>query len=96
MPITPPITNASRQPHSGSITFGSSTKVGAHRAQRRAEPEAAVDARSVKPRLRAGISSWIVAFTAAYSPPMPAPVRNRNTAKDQKFQAKPEAMVAIR
>ena len=52
--------------------------------------------RSVKPRRRAGISSWMVAFTAAYSPPMPAPVSKRNSAKDQKFQDRPQAMVASR
>jgi hypothetical protein len=51
-------------------------------------------ARSVVPRLRAGISSWIAEFTAAYSPPMPAPVSIRNAAKDQKSQQKPVAMLA--
>ena len=52
--------------------------------------------RSVKPRRRAGMSSWMVAFTAAYSPPMPAPVMARNSANDQKLQANPLAMVASR
>ena len=46
-------------------------------------------ARSVVPRFRAGISSWIAEFTAAYSPPMPAPVIMRKNAKDQKSQEKP-------
>ena len=51
---------------------------------------------SVKPRRRAGISSWMVAFTAAYSPPIPAPVTKRNSANDQKLQASPEQIVATR
>jgi hypothetical protein len=38
----------------------------------------------------------MVAFTAAYSPPMPAPVIRRNRAKERKFQERPQAMVAIR
>ena len=33
--------------------------------------------RSTRPRTRAGISSSIAELIAAYSPPMPAPVRNR-------------------
>ena len=37
--------------------------------------------RSHQPRTRAGISSWMVELIAAYSPPMPAPVINRNSAK---------------
>ena len=52
--------------------------------------------RSVNPRRRAGISSWMVALTAEYSPPMPAPVMARNSANDQKYQARPQAMVASR
>jgi signal transduction histidine kinase len=35
--------------------------------------------RSTRPRTRAGISSSIAELIAAYSPPMPAPVRNRNS-----------------
>jgi hypothetical protein len=34
--------------------------------------------------------------TALYSPPMPAPVKKRKRAKDQKFQDSPEASVAVR
>ena len=45
-------------------------------------------ARSVQPRTRAGISSWIAELIAVYSPPIPAPVRNRKRAKLQKSQAK--------
>ena len=52
--------------------------------------------RSVQPRTRAGISSWMVELIAAYSPPMPAPVRKRNTMKLQKFHDNAVAAVAIR
>ena len=84
-PNTPPKMKASRQPHSGGRMRGSSTS---------RDPAAPIAApiqklplitRSVKPRLRAGISSWMAALTAAYSPPIPAPVRKRNSAKDQKL-----------
>ena len=39
-------------------------------------------ARSTRPRTRAGISSSIAELMAAYSPPMPAPVKNRMTKKN--------------
>ena len=35
--------------------------------------------RSTRPRTRAGISSSIAELIAAYSPPMPAPVKKRAT-----------------
>ncbi len=41
--------------------------------------------RSTRPRKRAGISSSIAELTAEYSPPMPAPVMNRNSAKLHRF-----------
>ena len=44
--------------------------------------------RSVQPRTRAGISSWMVELIAVYSPPMPAPVRKRKKQKLHKFQEK--------
>jgi hypothetical protein len=40
-------------------------------------------ARSTCPRLRAGISSSISELIAEYSPPMPTPVKNRQTKKYQ-------------
>ena len=52
--------------------------------------------RSVQPRTRAGISSWMVELMAAYSPPMPAPVRKRKSAKVHRFQVKAVAAVAVR
>ena len=52
--------------------------------------------RSVQPRTRLGISSWIVELMAVYSPPMPAPVRKRKTTKLQRFQENAVAAVAVR
>ena len=52
--------------------------------------------RSVQPRTRAGMSSWMVELMAAYSPPMPAPVMKRNSAKLQKFHENAVAAVAQR
>ena len=43
-------------------------------------------ARSTRPRTRAGISSSIAELIAEYSPPIPAPVKKRKTAKLQKSQ----------
>ena len=74
-PIVAPIRKASRQPIAGLMNAGSSNT---------REPPAPMAAptqklplikRSVQPRNRAGISSWIVELMAVYSPPMPAPVR---------------------
>ena len=52
--------------------------------------------RSVHPRTRAGISSWIVELIAEYSPPIPAPVRKRNVAKLTISQDAAVAAVAVR
>ena len=91
-----PIRKASRQPNSGSITRGSSST---------SEPSAPSAApiqklplmhRSLQPRTRAGISSWMVELIAAYSPPMPAPVMKRNSAKLATSQEPAVAAVAMR
>ncbi len=50
--------------------------------------------RSVQPRTRAGISSWMVELIAAYSPPMPAPVMKRNSRKLHRFHENAVAAVA--
>ncbi len=52
--------------------------------------------RSVQPRTRAGINSWMVELIAAYSPPMPAPVKKRHSAKVHRFQVSAVAPVAMR
>jgi hypothetical protein len=51
--------------------------------------------RSVQPRTRAGTSSWIVELMAVYSPPMPAPVTKRHSAKVHTFLEKAVAAVAV-
>ena len=87
---------ATRQPMSRASSAGSSSTI---------EPAAPIAAptqklplmtRSVQPRTRAGISSWMVELMAAYSPPMPAPVRNRNSMKLHKFHENAVAAVATR
>jgi hypothetical protein len=52
--------------------------------------------RSLQPRTRAGISSWMVELMAVYSPPMPAPVRNRNRQKLHRLHENAVAAVAVR
>ena len=91
-----PMRNASRQPSSGSMTAGSS---------RTMEPAAPIAApiqklplitRSVNPRTRAGVSSWMVELMAVYSPPIPAPVMKRKNAKLATSQEIAVAAVAVR
>ena len=53
-------------------------------------------ATSTRPRYLAGISSSIAELIAAYSPPIPIPATNRQSAIDQKSQARPAAPDAIR
>ena len=91
-----PIRKASRQPRSGSITAESSRTIDAAAPSAAPTQKLPLMTRSVKPRTRAGISSWIVELMAAYSPPMPAPVTNRNSAKLQKFHENAVAAVATR
>ena len=52
--------------------------------------------RSTVPRTRAGISSSMAELIAAYSPPMPAPVKNRQTAKSRNVEVNAVATVATR
>ena len=80
-PITAPVRKASRQPSSGlnKAPFRRRTATSApSAAPTQNEP---LIMRSICPRNRAGISSWIVELMAAYSPPMPQPVRKRNRKK---------------
>ncbi len=49
---------------------------------------------STCPRLRAGISSSMAEFTAAYSPPIPSPVTNRARKKYHGAKANAVATVA--
>ena len=84
MPSAAPSANATRQPSCGPRTRGSrSTRL---RPAPSAAPSQKVPliARSTRPRTRAGISSSIAELIAAYSPPMPKPVRKRNSGEGQK------------
>ena len=87
---------AKRQPYSAGITAGSSTTSAPIAPMAAPIQKLPFTTRSVKPRRRAGISSWMVALTAAYSPPMPAPVTSRKNANDAKSHDRPQAIVAIR
>ena len=78
-PIKAPIRNASRQPSPGSIKAGLSRTIEPPAPSAAPIQKLPLIRRSVQPRRRAGISSWIVELMAVYSPPMPVPVRNRNT-----------------
>jgi hypothetical protein len=91
-----PIANAARQPMSTGKNAGSSRAIDATAPMAAPSQKLPLMTRSVQPRTRAGISSWMVELIAAYSPPMPAPVRKRNSTKLQKFQENAVAAVAIR
>ena len=52
--------------------------------------------RSTVPRTRAGISSSMAELIAAYSPPMPAPVKKRQIAKTRNVPENAVATVATR
>ncbi len=53
-------------------------------------------ARSTQPRTRAGMSSSIAELIAAYSPPIPRPVRNLKATNQAKLPAKAVPTVASR
>ena len=72
-----------RQPTSIEKYFGLSSTQRGDRADRRADPEQPLMARSTQPRTRAGISSSIAELIAEYSPPIPAPVKNRAIANSR-------------
>jgi hypothetical protein len=85
-PRTEPTRNANRQPMSGSNRSGFRTAIDATAPSAPPIQNEPLMARSVHPRYRAGIISWIVEFTALFSPPIPAPVKNRNRQKLARFQ----------
>ncbi len=87
---------ASRQPISGDSTAGSSSQIEPDAPSAAPSQKLPLMARSVRPRSRAGISSWIAELIAVYSPPIPAPVRKRKTAKLAKSQDSAVSAVAAR
>jgi len=66
------------------------------RAERRADPEAALMMSATRPHTRAGTNSSIAELTAAYSPPMPSPVTQRQTAMLAKSHEKAVSRVPVR
>ena len=93
---TAPRKNASRQPTSGPNRFVSSStpeSAAPNAAPSQYEP---LIARSTQPRARAGISSSIAELIAAYSPPIPRPVRNRKAQNEAALQVRPVRTVATR
>ena len=87
--------NAARQPHSGEKSPESSTMTAPAAPAAAPIQKLPFTARSIRPRRRAGMNSWIAELIAAYSPPMPAPVRKRSAANVKKSGAKPDATVAV-
>ena len=81
---------------SGPSTSGSSNQTDSTAPPAAPTQKLPLMARSMRPRNRAGISSWIAELMAEYSPPMPAPVRKRNSMKLVKSQEKAVAAVATR
>ena len=72
-----PRPNASRQPHCWSITVGSSSGIVSSAPPAAPTQNDPLMAMSTRPRYFAGISSSMAELIAAYSPPMPHPVRKR-------------------
>ena len=72
-----PRPKASRQPHSAGTMVGSSSGIVSSEPMVAPTQNEPLMATSTRPRYLAGISSSIAELMAAYSPPMPAPVRNR-------------------
>ena len=76
---TAPRPKASRQPQAGSTRSGSSSGMVSSEPPAAPTQNEPLMATSTRPRYFAGISSSIAELMAAYSPPIPAPVRKRAT-----------------
>src|SRR5215831_39525 len=88
--------NAARQPSSGPSTRGSRSTRLTPAPMAAPIQKLPLIARFTLPRTRAGISSSIAELIAAYSPPMPKPVKSRKMKKLAKSNAKAVASVAAR
>jgi hypothetical protein len=69
--------NATRQPHAGANNSVSRKSTAAAAPAAAPIQKLPFTARSTRPRKRAGMNSCMAELMAAYSPPMPAPVRKR-------------------
>ena len=95
-PSTAPNPNATRQPTSAAkiASFKNTSESRAPPAEPNQNEPLMI--RSIRPRARAGISSSIAELIAAYSPPMPAPVKKRASRKNHGANEKAVATVATR
>ena len=91
---TAPSPKASRQPSAGFTMLGSSSGIVSSEPAAAPTQNEPLMATSTRPRYFAGISSSIAELIAAYSPPMPAPVRNRATKYHMGFIEKAVSTVA--
>jgi hypothetical protein len=76
-PSTAPSPKASRQPRSTGNRFLFSSSSDSEAPNMVPSQNDPLIIRSTRPRSRAGMSSSMAELMAAYSPPMPAPVKNR-------------------
>ena len=79
VPSTAPMPYANRQPCAIEKCAGLSRMIVAPDPMAAPTQNVELMSRSTWPRTRAGISSSTAELMAAYSPPMPAPVRQRKT-----------------
>jgi hypothetical protein len=91
-----PNPKASRQPYAWSTTVGFKSGI-----VNKAPPAAPIQKEplivtSIRPRYAAGISSSIAELIAAYSPPMPAPVKKRAMKYQRGFIENAVSTVAAR
>ena len=96
MPSTPPRPKAMRQLMSGARSPGWSRTTLSPAPRAAPTQNVPLMARSTLPRTRAGMSSSMAELIAAYSPPMPKPVRNRQNANDVMLHVNAVSTVATR
>ena len=96
IPRMAPSAKHNRQPSSSAMRAGLSSGIVRRAPAAVPSHQLPLMARSVCPRSRAGISSSMAELMAEYSPPIPAPVRKRNTMKLHRFHEKAVRTVAIR
>lgn len=90
----PPSPNASRQPISGLTRVGSSSGSVSSAPPAAPSQYEPLITTSTRPRYALGISSSMAELIAAYSPPIPAPVKNRQTRYQAGFIEKAVSTVA--
>ncbi len=95
-PRTTPMPKASRQPTSVANRAVFSRAIEAKAPIAAPIQKLPLITRSIRPRTRAGISSSIAELIAAYSPPMPNPVKKRQRKKNQAVQENAVTAVAAR